>query len=270
MIRICISISLVMFYGFIFAQNTADFNFFNQGFLKHLTVNKLYDEKLYYLNNLPIDNNLSFRTEIAAEKGWTFHISGLPDSSFHAYSNLTNAEIRQTVFNKDYQRLLFGLKNFEGLDSYKTSFDLSKQDKIDTALALMKFNYDILHLDQLPDYLQSAYFKNRELSKKYVLVSCVASALVPGLGKMYYGQEMQGVNMLILNLIMAGLTTEAYFRSGPQSAQFIVFASMFGVVYTGNILGTVLGLKKLKRDYKNQMHHEIYEHYLADYSRYPY
>lgn len=89
------------------------------------------------------------------------------------------------------------------------------------------------------------------------------SAVIPGLGKWYLGDKHQAISAFAVNMLLAGQSIESYVRAGPGSARFIVSASLFGLFYGGNILGSILTAKKQRHDYFKQIDYEIFNFYNA-------
>ncbi len=89
------------------------------------------------------------------------------------------------------------------------------------------------------------------------------STVIPGLGKWYLGYRHEAVTAFIPSIFLAGQCVESYIKAGPGSGRFIVSASLFGLFYGGNILGTLILAHKQKHDYLKQMDYEILDFHNA-------
>src|SRR5687767_8867307 len=76
-------------------------------FLKHLAREKLYEERLFVLNNVP-DSIPSITYYL--EKAWTFHALGRYDSALHLYTDRTPDSVLVSRFRDDYFNLLFKMR----------------------------------------------------------------------------------------------------------------------------------------------------------------
>jgi hypothetical protein len=91
----------------------------------------------------------------------------------------------------------------------------------------------------------------------------IYSVILPGLGKLYLGYKYQAITAFTANALLAGQSLESYVRAGPGSARFIISASLFGLFYGGNILGSIILAKKQRHDYLKQIDHEIFDFHNA-------
>ncbi len=75
-------------------------------------------------------------------------------------------------------------------------------------------------------------------------VAALASAVVPGLGKIYAGNVGEGVASFLLVGAMAGLTAESWVKAGgPDNWRTILYGTMGGLLYVGNIFGSAASVK---------------------------
>jgi hypothetical protein len=97
----------------------------------------------------------------------------------------------------------------------------------------------------------------RKYSTKSPFVAGTLSAIVPGLGKIYAGKTGQGIAAFLEIAALGGATAEYYFRSGPESAGFIIFGSLFSLFYIGNIWGSALSVSVNKNDFYKRIDNNI-------------
>jgi hypothetical protein len=136
---------------------------------------------------------------------------------------------------------------------------------------LMNLRYSPEAIDNnVPDYLIKPYSNYYKYSRKSGLLAGAYSALLPGAGKLYLGRKKEGFNMLLASAVTGLQAYESYRRQGMLSPRFIVFGGAFTVFYVANIYGAVAGTRKIKKEFRKQLHHEISHYYLRDYSQYPY
>ena len=75
-------------------------------------------------------------------------------------------------------------------------------------------------------------------------VAGVASAIVPGLGKIYAGNLGEGVASFLMVGIFAGLTAESWVKAGtPNNWRTITYGTIGSLLYIGNIFGSVASVK---------------------------
>jgi hypothetical protein len=130
--------------------------------------------------------------------------------------------------NKEYQSLtnlnLAALalleKDLPAFDSLAKSFDYSFYAISEEQKSLK------LYADTIRNY-----------PKRSAVVAGVLSAIIPGAGKVYSGKLGQGLAAFLEIAALGGATAEYYFRSGPESAGFIIFGTLFSLFYVGKYLG---------------------------------
>lgn len=75
-------------------------------------------------------------------------------------------------------------------------------------------------------------------------VAGVASAVVPGLGKIYAGNVGEGIASFLLVGAFAGLTAESWSKAGtPNNWRTIAYGTIGSLLYIGNIFGSVASVK---------------------------
>lgn len=240
-------------------------------FLKHLAREKLYTERLFVLENIS-DSVPSTRYYL--EKAWTFHALGRYDPALHLYTSLPSDSILTGSFRNDYFDLLFKTHSLKQLQQQLGNPSVANDPatrKYAVSVGLMQLGYDPQTIGtlQLDPAIETSYRKYFKASKKSGALAGLYSAAIPGAGKLYAGKKRQGLNMFILNAALGLQTLESYQKAGGNSARFIVFGSLFSVLYISNIYGAVKSVIKSRHDEQKQLHYEILHHYLAPVPVYP-
>lgn len=131
-------------------------------------------------------------------------------------------------------------KDFESFDSLSRGYSFTKYQFAEEQKNMLKY------ADTL-----------RKYSTKSPFVAGALSAIVPGLGKVYAGKTGQGIAAFLEIAALGGATAEYYFRSGPESAGFIIFGSLFSLFYIGNIWGSALSVSVNKNDFYKRIDNNI-------------
>jgi hypothetical protein len=234
-------------------------------FLKHLREEKLFDERYFVLHEL----NTSLNAETLTESAWTLAELGKSDSAIAFYSSVNFDSLQHLRFLNHYLLLLFSTQKLTLLGKR-----LQQVRSPDSVTVKLSFANELMQgrvaaSQPLPYEVSKSYSAYQKVMKKSSFVAGTLSMVLPGTGKMYYGQRRQGWNALFANVVLGIQAYESYRKAGIQSARFITFGSLFSLFYIGNIYGTVKGLKKSRADHKRQLHYEISNYYFADPLPYP-
>jgi len=131
-------------------------------------------------------------------------------------------------------------KDFQSFDSISRSYSFTRYQFAEEQKNMLKY------ADTL-----------RKYSTKSPFVAGALSAIIPGLGKVYAGKTGQGIAAFLEIAALGGATAEYYFRSGPESAGFIIFGSLFSLFYIGNIWGSALSVTVNKNDFYKRIDNNI-------------
>ena len=75
-------------------------------------------------------------------------------------------------------------------------------------------------------------------------VAGLASAVVPGLGKIYAGNVGEGIASFLIVGAFAGLTAESWAKAGsPKNWRTITYGTIGGLLYIGNIFGSAASVR---------------------------
>lgn len=99
-----------------------------------------------------------------------------------------------------------------------------------------------------------------EVPDRSPFVAGLLSAAVPGLGKVYAGKTGEGIAGFLYTLSFGATAYDFYRGAGPQSALFIISASVAGIFYIGNIWGSMVAVNRIKQEF----HYEIDQRILFD------
>lgn len=243
-------------------------------FIQYLLKNNRPQHSLYYLNHLPV--NLSADT-INYLKGYSYYLLKKPDSASVILSKVSSPYL----YNKS--KILSSL-NFSYIDSIDKSIQIAKgiiddENESESLIIknillsgnyLLQKRYDsaeiyIYLLMTAPPVFKPSVDKIKELSekqkhfhKKSPLAAGALSAIIPGLGKLYAGRKGEAMTMFTANIIFAGFTLEAYYRTQTfKSPTFIVFGTLFSFFYTGNIIGSIHSARRQNISKQKQIKNEI-------------
>lgn len=122
------------------------------------------------------------------------------------------------------------------------------------------FSYNNVQFSEEQKELIEYKKRLQKVKKKSPVVAAGLSALVPGLGKYYAGYRGQAIATFLPSAIFGVVAAENLYRRGPKDVQFILFASIFSIFYTGNIWGSAISV----RTYREQQYNEIYNNIMLD------
>ena len=262
----------------IYAQTSRSFSD-EMSFAKHLTSIAEYRDIILLLGN--VDESLytfsqSKKDSFNYYMGWSYYnIQSFDTSSFHFdqvsleslfylkskfYEGFNTIYTGKTAIAKPLllsintnerkelnQLRLMDLAGIALLERNYTAFD--------SLSALFDFNFTPIAAEQKTFLKYSAELLS--IKKKSPLLAGVMSAVIPGSGKYYAGYKGQAISAFIPVMTFAAVAAENYQRAGIKSAQFIVFASVFGLFYVGNIWGSVLSVKIRRNELYRKIDHEI-------------
>ena len=104
------------------------------------------------------------------------------------------------------------------------------------------FRYNDFKLEAAEHELDDIFELRYDKPQKSPLLAAAASALVPGLGKIYAGQLGEGVSTFLITGAMGAITAEHWIKDGPKDWKTIVPAVLTGILYIGNIYGSYMSV----------------------------
>lgn len=101
------------------------------------------------------------------------------------------------------------------------------------------------------------YERLRNIPGKSPFVGGMLSAAIPGLGKIYAGKTGEGI-VGFLYVAALGLTSYDFYRgSGAGHPLFILSATVTGIFYFGNIMGSAAAVRRSNNELKHEMDQRI-------------
>jgi hypothetical protein len=190
---------------------------------------KVSDDVLFYYKA----RYLSAQIEMDAEKF---------DSALSLLCNISESSITY----------LEELKKFEIAGMYL----LKKQyQKFDSISAQLQFTNNLLK----DEFLNMKHYANLEKNmkvKSMLLAGCL-SAFIPGLGKVYAGNNGQAISTFLTCGLFGAIASENIINQGLKSPSAIFFTSLFGLFYIGNIWGSALSVQLINTEKKFENKHNI-------------
>lgn len=193
-------------------------------------------------NRSNYDKTLSFFSRVSNESIFS------PKSTFYSELCFLEKHDHRNAFNflKSIQldksnSILQELKSFElsGLSllnrDYKSFDSLSFAFKTENEILVKEYKLQ-----------QDSYTQLKKLRRKSPFIAGTLSAVVPGLGLVYAGNNGQALSAFLRVVALGALTAETYTKLGPKNPQFVVSASLFSFFYIGNIWGSVLCVQIIK------------------------
>ena len=147
----------------------------------------------------------------------------------------------------DYNSPVAGLKDYSGPYSELRDLQLSglallRDDPTSFKEASKSFAFSDFAITEAERTLCDIYDSRYTGRAKSPVVAAVASALLPGAGKIYAGKIGEGVSAFLLTGIMGAITAEHWVKDGPSNWKTIVPGLLGAVLYAGNIYGSYMSV----------------------------
>ena len=117
--------------------------------------------------------------------------------------------------------------------------------------AAASFGYSDFTIADAEKKLNDIYVYRYETKAKSPLLAAAASAVVPGLGKVYAGNLGEGIASFLLVGALGAITAEHWLKDGPQNWKTIVPGIMCAGLYIGNIYGSYMSVSIVNNDIRN-------------------
>jgi len=104
------------------------------------------------------------------------------------------------------------------------------------------FTYSQYALTESERQLQGIYNQRYYGRSKSPVLAAAASAVVPGLGKVYAGEFAEGISSFLTVGSFAAITAENWARNGLKNWKTILFGAVGAVFYIGNIYGSYVSV----------------------------
>lgn len=173
--------------------------------------------------------------------------SAFYDRSFF-YANALDAHLG------DYSGQVAGLEAYSGPYAELKGVQLAglallRDDPAAFKSAAQSFSHSDFALAEAEEKLDEIYDTRYCRPQKSPWLAAAASAVVPGLGKVYAGNVGEGVSSFLITGAMGAITAEHWIKDGPKNWKTIVPAVLTAVLYIGNIYGSYVSVSI----YNNQL-----------------
>lgn len=117
--------------------------------------------------------------------------------------------------------------------------------------AAQAFSYSDYALSPAEKELEDIYKSRYESRSKSPVLAALASAVVPGLGKIYAGKTGEGVSSLLLIGACSAITAEHWVKDGVSDWKTILPGLITAALYIGNIYGSYMSVSIYNTDLRN-------------------
>ena len=108
--------------------------------------------------------------------------------------------------------------------------------------AASSFGYSDFALVEAEKMLDEIFQNRYVRPQKSPLLAAAASALVPGLGKIYAGRIGEGIEAFLVTGISGAITAEHWIKDGPKDWKTIAAGAVTAALYIGNIYGSYVSV----------------------------
>jgi tetratricopeptide (TPR) repeat protein len=186
-----------------------------------------------------IDENpqSSYRDRASYQIGYSYYAMGqyMTSIQFIGEHCSPSSEYRSKLNNLLVSDYLY-LKDWKKAYNVSTSFLREGYDSIDSLTA------DLNQLTQ----------EGIRLPRKSVVLASLMSAVVPGTGKMYAHRFMDGLYSLMIIGLTSWQAYEGFKDDGVYSTKGWIYGSIGGVLYLGNIYGSMIVVKVHNREIEDK------------------
>ena len=176
------------------------------------------------------------------------------ESSFYDKSLFFNAISNAHLGN--YDKCLRLLESYSG--PYRELLNLEQaglailRDRPEEYLrAASGFTYSQYTLTESERQLMDIYNKRYIEKSKSPALAAAASAVIPGLGKIYTGELGEGLSSFMVVGSLAAITAENWSRNGITNWKTILFGTLGAAFYIGNIYGSYVTVSIHNNDLRN-------------------
>lgn len=159
----------------------------------------------------------------------------------------------------------------ELLDAYSGPYrELSSLEKAGIALlrdrpedylkAAAEFSFTQYPFAESEQNLKEIYTQRYDSKRKSPALAAAASAVIPGLGKIYAGELGEGLSSFLVTGSMAAITAENWIRNGGTNWKTILFGTLSAAFYIGNIYGSYVSVSIHNNDIRNAQDTAILYH----------
>lgn len=258
------------------SDSTRYYNDFN--FIIHLSKNKLFTEaeqeaeKLFAakgVNELYKDSvNYFLGIEYYNEKRYPEarkHLIAVSDNVFFYYkahylagnidaeNNMTDSAIvNYNAIEESTNATLNELKQFELAGLYLMNRNYKMFDSLSR-----NYNFQNALIKDELENLKKYNIVEKKIKRKSPFIAGTLSAIVPGLGKVYTGNNGQALASFLTCGLIGVVAAENYVKMGIKHPQTIFFTGLFGLFYIGNIWGSAVSVQLVKIEKQLENKHNI-------------
>lgn len=207
--------------------------------LEYYNEKKMQEAKQLFLK---VSDNVFFYYKARYLAGLIDTENSMIDSALCNYNTIV--ETSNTDLNE--------LKQFEVAGIYL----LKKKYKTFDSLTL-NCNFKNTILKEELENLKKCAFIDKTIKRKSPLLAGCLSAVIPGLGKVYAGNNGQALASFLTCGLFGAIATENILRLGIKNPQTILFSGMFGLFYIGNIWGSAVSVQLVKTEKQFENKHNI-------------
>ena len=113
------------------------------------------------------------------------------------------------------------------------------------------FGYSDFALVEAEEKLKEIYEYRYVRPAKSPLLAAAASALVPGLGKVYAGRIGEGIESFLITGVSGAIAAEHWIKDGPKDWKTIAASAICAVLYIGNIYGSYVSVSIYNNNVKD-------------------
>ncbi len=210
---------------------------------------EIFDSAFVYFTK--VNSNHTSAMECALYKSHILSNHGLFDSAYSLLAGL-KSDSSSHISNEQSAMVCYYLNGLILLKKQYSQFDTNSGVKQPSIPRLRGIQ------NNLRAYHQMLTKKRRKSS----FVAGCLSAIIPGSGKFYAKKPAQGMAYFTTVGLLAGQTYEAYKKRQDHNARFIVFSSITGLFYIGNIWGSAL-TPHVKQ---NELYEQVKGNILSDFN----
>ncbi|MBP5383229.1 MAG: hypothetical protein J6Y45_07755 [Bacteroidales bacterium] len=147
----------------------------------------------------------------------------------------------------DFTTPVAGLKSYDGpytelRDLQLSGLALLRDDPDAFKQASGSFAFNDFALQEAEHTLCGIYDSRYVKRAKSPAVAAIASAIIPGAGKIYAGKLGEGVSAFLLTGVLGAITAEHWVKDGPANWKTIVPGLLGAFLYIGNIYGSYMSV----------------------------
>lgn len=156
----------------------------------------------------------------------------------------------------DYNTPVAPLESYSGRyselkDMQLAGLALLRDDPSGYKKSSASFGYSDFAIADAERKLDQIYRQRYEDKSKSPLLAAAASAVVPGLGKIYAGNIGEGIASFLIVGALGAITAEHWVKDGPQNWKTIVPGIACAGFYIGNIYGSYMSVSIVNNDIRN-------------------